>query len=350
MSTIDTISDLLNFSGSQFRVFDIGRRIDKISKTDFEKIETCQLPYPFPIQGHAHIAIAFWQKSSKTPYLWFIKLPLDERGLLNQGARNHFIAIIVEALGNDLTVDPTEQQEELLKSNPYHFTPAQYKLASLNAKLTVELKQKASSYYEHAQHYFSGNLGWDDWQSLGVQGIADFAARLSNNENEQALINALAHIPLQVFSVLASALENEALSAKMIERLIKRYHSAQTPDEKQQALRALASNCQHPHVVALIASLLSAENRAQSQVLLPADLLIIISGRCWQALAQGDMMMLYLEQLAKLNDTNLFSAIFKDMVSIPLLRHIVLAAIRSENRSEQLAKAIGQLFNQAGSH
>mgnify|MGYP002335783292 FL=1 len=126
MSTIDTISELITLSGSQFRVYDIGRRIDKISKADFEKIEHNQLPYPYPMQGHAHLALAFWQKSSKTPYIWFVKLPLDERGLLNQGARNHFIAIIVEALGSDLTVDPTQKQEELLKNNPYNFTPAQY--------------------------------------------------------------------------------------------------------------------------------------------------------------------------------------------------------------------------------
>ena len=117
MDTIDTISQLLQASNSQYRLYDIGRKITKISKEQFEKIENNQLPYPAPSQGHACIAIAFWQKQSPQPYLWLVKLPLDERGLLNQGARNHFIAIIVEALGSDLTQDANEQQEELLKSN-----------------------------------------------------------------------------------------------------------------------------------------------------------------------------------------------------------------------------------------
>ncbi|XQW86168.1 DUF3549 family protein [Thalassotalea piscium] len=90
MNTIDTISDLLTLSNSQYRVYDIGRKIDKITKEQFSKIEANQLPYPFPSQGHAHLALAFWQKEAKHPYLWFVKLPLDERGLLNQGARNHF--------------------------------------------------------------------------------------------------------------------------------------------------------------------------------------------------------------------------------------------------------------------
>ena len=96
--TISSISALLNLSDSQYRIFDIGRRVDKISKEQFEKIEAAELPYPFPTQGHALLAIAFWQKRSSSPYLWFIKIPLDERGLLNQGARNHFIAIIIETL------------------------------------------------------------------------------------------------------------------------------------------------------------------------------------------------------------------------------------------------------------
>ncbi len=135
MSHISTISELLALSNCQYRIYDMGRKIDKLSKEQFDKIEMTHLPYPFPSQGHAFLAIAFWQKKSTEPYLWFVKLPLDERGLLNQGARNHFIAIIIEALGADLSVDPTEQQEELLKSNPYHFTPAQYKLATINSLL-----------------------------------------------------------------------------------------------------------------------------------------------------------------------------------------------------------------------
>ena len=83
--TISSISALLNLSDSQYCIYDIGRRVDKISIEQFEKIEAAQLPYPFPIQGHAMLAIAFWQKQSTSPYLWFVKLPLDERGLLNQG-------------------------------------------------------------------------------------------------------------------------------------------------------------------------------------------------------------------------------------------------------------------------
>ena len=93
-SNIATLSDLLTLSGSQYQIYDMGRLITKLPNEQFEQVELNQLPYPSPSQGHAFIAIAFWQKKTAQPFLWLLKLPLDERGLLNQGARNHFIAII----------------------------------------------------------------------------------------------------------------------------------------------------------------------------------------------------------------------------------------------------------------
>ena len=70
MDTIDTISQLLCSSNSQFRIYDIGRKIEKIPKDIFGKIELNQLPYPSPSQGHACIAIAFWQKKSPQPSIF----------------------------------------------------------------------------------------------------------------------------------------------------------------------------------------------------------------------------------------------------------------------------------------
>ncbi len=44
---MDTISQLLHSSNSQFRIYDIGRKIDKIPKKQFEQIELNQIP-PLP--------------------------------------------------------------------------------------------------------------------------------------------------------------------------------------------------------------------------------------------------------------------------------------------------------------
>ncbi|WP_281558592.1 DUF3549 family protein [Thalassomonas sp. RHCl1] len=341
MSAISTISELLTLSDSQYRIYDIGRKIDKISKEQFKKIELNQQPYPFPSQGHAFIAAAFWQKGSTAPYLWFIKIPLDERGLLNQGARNHFIAIIIEALGSDLSADPTQKQEALLKNNPYHFTPAQYKLAALNSIIGVELKQPPSSYYQNCLSYLSGEQGWHQWQNLGVQGISDFVARIDDKALQQVLIKALPQLPPQVLAPLCSALENKKYPVDVIRSLLKRLKSAIDSGEgelEQALLRALATNCEHIDVTTFADECLLTPEISSEQ-------LITLSGRCWTLLQTPARMSHYLELLIAKQDNELFTAIFKDLVAIPLIRPILFQCMRAPDRSPALAKAIGQLFN-----
>lgn len=346
MDTIDTISQLLHASNSQFRIYDVGRKIEKISKETFEKIELNQVPYPTPSQGHACIAIAFWQKQSPQPFLWLLKLPLDERGLLNQGARNHFIAIIVEALGADLTQSVDKEQEELLKNNPYLYTPAQYKLAALNSKVKLELKQTPSEYLAPFISYITGNNGWSNWQSVGVQGITDFAVRIKEESHSELLIKALPNLPSEVLLPLCSALENEALSVDLINTLVNLFLEKCQLAEKTEAdiqlqqhlLRSLASNAQHVHVKKLVADLLQQQHVA-------SELLITLSGRCWLALAHDEQLMAFLEHLVLSEDQPLFNSIFKDLVSIPAIRPIVFQCMRAPKRSVALSKAIGQLFN-----
>ncbi len=354
MNNIENITQLLQLSGSQYRLFDVGRKIDKISKEQFEKIELNQIPYPTPSQGHAFIAVAFWQKQSTAdntiqPYLWLLKLPLDERGLLNQGARNHFVAIIVEALGSDLTKNPNEQQEELLKNNPYIFTPAQYKLAALNSKIKVELKQEPSKFLSSFITYIKDKNALYDWRSIGVQGITDFAARINKDENSQLLIKALPQLPSEVLLPLCSALENESLPITLIESLLSAFNKAlhnnllneQTTkiEVPQHLLRSLASNCQHPQVNKLITELLQ-------QPTIATELLLTLSGRCWPLLEKEQQLMSFLEHLINGQDSALFNAIFKDLVAIPTVRPIVFQCMRSPERSQALAQAIGQLFQQ----
>lgn len=345
---IETLSELLKLSGSQYRLYDIGRLVSKLPKEQFEKVELNQLPYPTPTQGHACIAIAFWQKQSSQPYLWLLKLPLDERGLLNQGARNHFIAIIVEALGADLTQQTTKKQEELLSSNPYLFTPAQYKLASLNSKIKVDLKQSPSEYFTPFKQYLIDNTvnnsNWNNWQGVGVQGITDFIARIKQDDNEELLTKALTYLPIEVLSPVCSALENEQFSIALINALTSEFKNAligqNSSAKAPQLLRALAANSQHIHVKEAVSQLLK-----QQEV--STDLLITISSRCWLALADEETLNAYFELLLKSDEPGIFSGIFKDLVTLPTVRTIAFQCIRSENRSPALAQAVGQLFSQA---
>jgi len=351
---IATLSELLKLSDSQYRLYDIGRLVTKLPKEQFEKVELNQLPYPTPAQGHACIAITFWQKKSAQPYLWLLKLPLDEHGLLNQGARNHFIAIIIEALGADLTQETSKEQEELLSSNPYLFTPAQYKLASLNSKIKVDLKQQPSEYFTPFKQYLSNANNWNNWQDVGVQGITDFIARIKQDNHSELLLKALPHLPDEVLSPVCSALENEQYGVALIDALVHLLTNALevstlatsaledslTSVNTTQLLRALAANSHHIHVKAIVEKLLS-----NPQV--NSDLLITLSSRCWQALADEKTLGCYFEHLLKNNDLAMFTSIFKDLVTIPLIRPVAFACIRSEHRSPALAQAIGQLFSKA---
>ena len=341
-----TISELLKTSGSQYRIYDIGRKVDKLSKETFTKIEANQIPYPLPSQGHAYIAIAFWQKKNSQPYLWFVKFSLDERGLLNLVARDHFIAIIIEALGSDLGTSPNERQEELLKSNPYHFTPPQYKLAYLNSLVSTEVKHDSSQYFSGALRYLSGDSTWEDWQTVGVQGLNDFAVRLSEKSYQNILVNALPHIPSPVLHPLCSALENVKLPVEIIDELIAQFeHCAESKNGRQVSdqsflLRSLSSSCEHPHVIRFIHSLI--EN--SSQVTLSEELIIVLAGRCWQVLSNEQQIMAFMELLISAHDVEVFQAVFKDLVAIPALRPLIFQCMRSPNRSVELSKAIGLLF------
>ncbi|ALO35464.1 hypothetical protein CMT41_12610 [Colwellia sp. MT41] len=343
-ANITTLSELLKLSGSQYRLYDIGRLVTKLSKEHFEKMELNQLPYPSPVQGHACLAIAFWQKKSSQPYLWLLKLPLDERGLLNQGAINHFIAIVVEALGADLTQKTSKKQEEILKSNPYLYTPPQYKLASINSKIKVDLQQQPSEFFAPFKHYLSQENLPDNWQHIGVQGITDFIARIKQDNHSELLVKALPHLPSEVLSPVCSALENEQYPLVLIDALVALVEKALIkPAETAKAaplLRALAANSHHIHVKAVVAKILTAQP-------VNSELLITLSSRCWPALADEKTLMCYFEHLVNLNDLALFSSTFKDLVAIPTMKAIVFHCLRSEHRSEALAQAIGQLFNQA---
>ena len=50
MSQINGITDFLTQAGTQFKVFDMGRRIVEISKDAFLSFERSETSYPLPLQ------------------------------------------------------------------------------------------------------------------------------------------------------------------------------------------------------------------------------------------------------------------------------------------------------------
>lgn len=337
--SISSLAELLDNAGTSWRVYDMGRRIQKIDKATFLQVENNQIPYPFPLQQHAFLAIQFWNsQESHTPYIWFLKMPLDEQSKLILASRNHFASMVLEALGTQLTGDDEAQNK--LDNNPYVFTPNANKLAAFNAIIKNELKQSTSAYYEHVELYFSGKLGFDDWQQLGLQGIADFAIRLTDR-NQQNLINALGKLPQPVVQSLAATLEHSTISVSLTEALYVQFEKAlkqQNTENIINYLRMMSNTSALGILQRAVAEIMADEH------CLNLDLVLTITGRCWHVLEPH--LAVLMEYLATHQEQDVFTGIFADLVAIPSLRPHMLAMIRMQNRSEQLSRAIGKLFQQ----
>ncbi|MGB6138234.1 MAG: DUF3549 family protein [Shewanella sp.] len=332
MTEITTLSQFLTTANTQFQIYDLGRRVQHIDMLAFHQIDSLLAPYPYPIQGHAQFAIVFWQQQQQ-PYIWFVKLPLDEQGLLSPAPRTQFIKMILEALGRDPTQALTDEQQEQLANHPFSFKPNQNKLALFNALVRLQLGQSASSQYEFAAQYLSGQAPIDHWQQLGLQGLADICVRAHQFDHLNDIINAFDQTPIEVQAALCQCLEHISVEADLAERLFAKMSQAE-PDLKVMYLAALASNTQLS---------MAAITQLDEQQLLNDNSLITIAARNWLALKDDATRKVYLEALAK-QPQHFFNQVFADIVAIPSLRQGLLSDLRHPDRSIQLATAIGGLF------
>lgn len=332
MTEITTLSQFLTTASTQFQVYDLGRTVQHIDGMEFHQIESLLAPYPYPIQGHAQFALVFWQDSQQ-PYIWFIKLPLDEQGLIAPAPRSQFIQMIVEALGQDLTQALDEAQQEKLANHPFSFKPSQQKLAVFNALVRLQLGQQASSQHEFAAEYLSQKNNTENWQQLGLQGIADVCVRAKKLGYIDNLISSFDHSPLEVQAAICQCLEHILLDDALADKVYAMFIQA---DDKLKAmyLAALASN---PHLSIAAINALAIENQ------LYANNLVTIAARNWLALRDDKVRKCYLEALARQNQ-DFFNQVFADIVAIPSLRQALLLELRNPERSQQLSNAIGGLF------
>ncbi|WP_341658905.1 DUF3549 family protein [Vibrio sp.] len=339
MATIHTLSQLLNQSDCQYQVYDLGRRIKRIDNKTFSDVEHGLQPYPYPLQRKAHLAICYWNES-KQPWIWFLKFELDERGLLKQADVGNFLKYVIEAMGTRINKEMTQEQQQKLANNPYTFKPAEDKMAVFHSQIRALLSLPCSQYYEHAQCYFSGKLGWNKWQTVGLQGVTDVCARLSEEQNGVYLRKAIKQLPNEPLYALLGALEHSCLPDKLAERL------------KELAFDKINQQC--PDLF-LIGALTRALSGADDQYLYPVikeilssarlshqEVLIGIAGRCWHILACPELSETFLLRLAQTGNQALFNQLFADLVMLPELRMVLLPLLHSTPTPE-LANALTQL-------
>jgi len=343
---ITTLSEFLHHSGAKYRVFDMGRRVVKLSPDEFVDFEWAKKPYPYPFKKAALLGIVFWNpKQADNRYVWFLNLPLDEQGILIQAARDEFLVMLLERVGECMLADDDGQNiEGALKDSPYTFKPREDRMAAFNAQVTKNLAVTPSQYYETALSYFTGKADLNNWQTLGMQGVADVASRLDDAQETLGLIEVIPSLPLEPFIMLCTFLENAQPSAGIVEQLVQRVSmelQEKEPDIQQicACLRA-ASNSPAKGLVDLMVKHVLEHSCSQD-----VEVLATISGRIWRVLENDLLCSLYVEQLAHNKaGQEAFSQLLADAMYMPGIRAHIMQALRSTDRSHELSKAVGKMF------
>lgn len=345
LMAILTLSQLLDAGQSEFYIYDLGRRVQAIETSEFNAIEAQQAPYPFPLQGHAWLAIVFWSQATERaaePFLWFLKFPLDERGLLDLQAQQGFITQVLTLLGNKVTGALNEQQRQQLQQSPYLFTPAEEKRAALHARLTKRLDQPPSVHYETAESALA-QPDAPQWQQIGLQGLHDVAARLHTGQRLSAQIAAnFSGYPQPLQRALAIALEHQLPPQSLTDALARQVLSeAQPGARRRNLLRSCASTSHTGAVRSAVAH--SLENPDQ-------DELVLIPARMWPVLQPGDdnlnLLELYMLRLAEYSavqkepgNNQLFAALSADLLRLPAIRPHLLSLLRRHDLPLALQQA-----------
>jgi hypothetical protein len=344
---ITTLSEFLHHSGAKYRVFDLGRRVAKLSADEFVGFEWAKTPYPFPFQRSALFGVIFWHPdAAEKHYVWFLKFPLDEQGLLIQSARDEFLVMLLDRVGECmLAAADGKQIEGALKDSPYTFTPREDKMAVFNAHATRSLSLPPSQYFKDAHAYFTGKRPMDSWNKLGMQGVADVAVRVDDHQETLGLIETLPKLPAEPFKVLSTFLESASPTTGIVEMLAQRVEvqlQEKQPDISMVSacLRAASNSPATGLVDTMVTRVL--KHRCGREV----ELLATISGRCWRSLKQPHICKLYMEQLAvnEAGGYQVFSQLLADLVFLPGMREPVMQAIRDPKRSDKLSRFVGKMF------
>lgn len=349
MSDITTLTDFLDKTGANIRVFDMGRRVSLVSANTFSRFEQCELPYPQPYMYHARLGILFWYpQAPEQHFIWFLQFPLDEQGFIIQAARDGFLKRLLETVGQsakDLSDDESQQAQNLMKDNPLAFQPDQERIAIFNAKAKLALGQPASRFHDQAEEYFTGQREMDNWEDVGLQGIADFTVRLEKQDNAGALAKHIASFPDIPFSALCRCLENEAIDHKLTAVICERAGKLiADPEADRLTLAAAIRGVGHSQAKGLRDGLIrSVLESSHSEDI---EILTVIAARAWESLENPGLLKPYLEKLASCSaGDQAFIKIVRDLIFVPGLRTLIIAQFRDPDRSEALSNAIGMLMN-----
>lgn len=345
MQPMQTLDEFFTRSGAEVSLYHMGRRVVPCTRETLSAFEAAQLAWPEPWQGQARIAVVFRLGDMPEPAIWFLALPLDEQGLLSPAQRDAFINRLLETLGRNVAQldgqplghKKTADVDHLMKDNPLAFTPDIIFQAMLNARASFALGLAGSQHLEPVEAYFSGQQALD-WQSLGLQGMADYTVRLDPFSAEQ-LAQRLGDLPTNVIHTLCYCLEHQPLTEQLAQALQARGEQAAGSGDMETVcacIRAVGSS-QCTSVAEWYLSLLN------DSAACGPDILAAIAGRGWPLLEDAQRLPLFLQRLAEDERSN-FTAVVRDIALIPRLRLPVMLALRDAPDTSAIQQRLAHIM------
>jgi hypothetical protein len=330
---VPSLSGFLALSDAKYRLFDLGTQLRPLPNDTLASLDQ-GLPYPHPYLGYGWLVIFSWHPQvSEQNSLWFLKLPLDEQGIVSAAAHGE----LVNRLYRSLQTDDAQERQRLLTDHLFHFKPDTDKMAALHATATALLGLPASEYLPTAEEFLLSNKGLIDWQSIGLQGIADFVVRASEADLGQ-LAGRLTPLAEAPFIALTGQLEHRNLSTSLVSALIAK--AQLDPNQiaiENACLRACSQSTDAQLCQALIDRRLSGPD-------VSLEFLLIVLSRYSNLLQDTDRALLIMDQLAQLADADGFHRLVTHLVMQPGLAQLMRTLLGHPRLTPALANAIALLL------
>jgi hypothetical protein len=267
--------------------------------------------------------------------LWFLKIPLDEQGILPASVHSDLVSRLYRAVE---TKDEKERQR-LLTDHPYQFTPNHEKMAALHANATKLLALPPSEFAHNAQTYFSQSKPSISWQELGIQGIADYVSRLKESELK-LLANQVKRIEKAPLLGLLQQFEHRALPKLMVEKLLE---LAVKQSDQTDLVCACLRACSQSPAMGLFTPFIT------EQLALPGvslEFTLIVVTRYLSVITDESTLILALDALATQSDADGFARVMTNLAMQPGYSGIVMRVLSSSHLTPALANALSQLIQQ----
>lgn len=341
LKAMSSISALLDSSNADWRVYDLNQNLREITQEGFTAFENTSAPYPYPLHQKANFAVVFRAKtlapvaSAEMPFIWFLTFNLDEASKLQQAERDHFVSLVVAALGTQLLEN---EEQETLDNHPYSFKPNDFKMASLTSKIRVDLALPPTQFFAPALSYFAQLGDNNAWEQLALQGIADFAYRIHENDNAEKLSERLPELPIAVFEPLSQILEGVEVPALLAEKLAWLGKTALTNNNERLALACLHSLCGVPQSNFRQEWL---QQVLESETPVSGNILLVICARCPQELEESKFRHhFYNKLLTNPQGEGYSQGILKSLLQTPSIGE----HIRTDMKQEQLPRKLAEII------